>query len=85
MVLPKAGELVSCLSRAAPKMGSVGGTHKRGCRLWCQPSTDCHPEMQTWPGGGLPGGKGSHHLDPDVGGEGLLPLILARKEVGRWL
>ena len=76
---------MSCLSHAAPKMGSAEGTHKRGCRLQCQPSMGCHPEMQTWPGGLLPGGEGSHHLDPDVGGEGLLPLVLAGKEGGRWL
>lgn len=79
-VLPKAEELVSCLSPVALKMGSVGGTHKRGCSLRCQPSMGCHPEMQTWPREVLPGGEASYHLNPDIGSEGLLPLILARKE-----
>lgn len=47
--------------------------------------TGCHPDKQTYLGVILPRGEGSHHLDPDVGGEGLLPFVLAGKEGWRWL
>lgn len=79
---PKMKETVSCLCYAAHKMGSFGGAQKRGCRLRCQPLMGCHPHMQTELGVILPRGVGSHHLDPDVGGEGLLPFVLAGKEGG---
>lgn len=79
---PKTKEIVSCLCHAAHKTGSFGSAQKRGCRLQCQPPMGCHPDMQTHLGVILPTGEGSHHLDPHVGGEGLLPFILAGKEGG---
>lgn len=84
MEAPRMKETVSYLCYAAHKMGSFGGARKRGCRLPCQSLMGCHPDMEIQLGVILPRGMGSHHLDPDVGGEGLLSFILAGKEGGRW-